>query len=479
MLHIGSLRTALFNYLYARKHGGSFILRIEDTDRERFVEGGIENIIKTLEWAGFTTDEGPCMNKDGELREKGGHGPYVQSARLDIYKEHMRILLGKDAGYYCFCTKERLEELRKVQELNKQATGYDGHCRELSKEDVSSRIEKGEAYVIRLRVPKDGATVFTDAIRGEISFENNAIDDQVLQKADGFPTYHFAVVVDDHLMDITHISRGEEWLSSTPKHVLLYEMFGWEVPVFAHQPLLVNEKKQKLSKRHGDVSVQDFVDKGYVKEALINFVAFLGWNPGDEREIFSLKELVEEFDFEKMSKSAAVFNREKLDWYNKQYLMSLPLAEVTSRAKPFLVNAGIDVSEVTDSWLESAVDLERSRINTLGELPAAIGFLFASELAYEPELLIWKKSNAEEAKMKLGELADFLAQIDDAQWKAGSLQDLVMQWIAAKAYGNGDVLWPCRVALSGRQKSPGPFDIAAVLGKDVTLRRMKFAADQL
>lgn len=476
-LHIGSLRTALFNYLHAKKNGGRFLLRIEDTDRERFVEGGIENIIRTLNWAGISPDEGPYVSESGELKERGEHGPYIQSNRLEIYATYRDVLLQKGHAYHCFCTKERLDTLRKMQELNKQATGYDGLCRGLSAEEVERRVAACEPSVIRMKVPEEGSTTFTDLIRGEITFEHRVIDDQVLFKADGFPTYHFAVVVDDHLMEVTHISRGEEWLSSTPKHVLLYDMFGWDVPVFAHQPLLVNEQKQKLSKRHGDVGVQDFVDNGYLVEALINFVAFLGWNPGDEREIFSLKELVEEFDLAKMSKSAAVFNREKLAWYNKQYLMSLSIAEITSRAKPFFQNAGLLHKEVTDSWLESAIELERSRVTTLAELPGALGFLFADDLVYETQMLVWKKSDAVDAKEKLEELIGFWEQMPD--WDGGKLQDLTMEWIKGRGYGNGEVLWPTRVALSGQKNSPGPFEIAGVLGKEKTLARLKDAVERL
>lgn len=473
MFHIGSLRTALYNYLYAKKHGGKFILRIEDTDRERFVEGATENIVETLEWAGLTPDEGPYIAEDGTVQEKGEVGPYVQSNRLDIYTKHMDEFLEKGHAYHCFCTKERLDELRKVQQLNKQATGYDGHCRNLSKEEVDEKLAANTPHVTRLRVP-EGSTTFNDAVLGEITVQNHTIDDQVLMKTDGFPTYHFAVVVDDHLMGITHISRGVEWLPSTPKHVMMYDMFGWEKPIYAHQQLLVNEQKKKLSKRHGDVSVKDFVAKGYLKEALLNFVAFLGWNPGDEREMFTLEELVEVFDFAQMSKSPAFFNREKLDWYNKQYLMNLPVEVIAERALPYFKEAGMDVSI---EELSRILGLERGRVTTLAELPAALKFVFELP-AYDAALVVWKKSTAEDAKTKLHEVADLL-EYRAGEWTLEAIESDLRGWIAEKEYGAGDVLWPTRTALSGQKHSPSPFEIASVLGKEETLRRLRFAADNL
>ena len=288
-LHVGGLRTALFAYLFAKKNNGDFLLRIEDTDRERFVEGGVENILNSLHWAGIKTDEGVLLEKT-QIIESGNSGPYIQSKRLDIYKKYAEQLIKQGDAYYCFCSKDRLDELRKIQQLNKQATGYDGHCRNLSSEDIKKKLDAGESYVIRMKMPKDGFTEVDDMVRGKVKFSNSLVDDQVIVKADGFPTYHFAVVVDDNLMGVTHVIRGEEWLPSTPKHINLYEMLGFDLPKYAHLSLLINEKKQKLSKRHGDVSVEDFREAGYLSEALVNFIAFLGWNPGDDREIFSLKD---------------------------------------------------------------------------------------------------------------------------------------------------------------------------------------------
>ena len=481
-LHVGGLRTALFSYVYARKHGGQFLLRIEDTDRERFVEGGVENIIASLHWAGLTIDEGVDIGKDGHVMHKGDYGPYIQSERLDIYKEHIQILLAKGDAYYCFCSKERLDALRKDQEARKMPTGYDGHCRNLSQEE----IDLGKPHVIRMKMPKEGKTCVTDIIRGEVCFDNSLIDDQVLIKTDGFPTYHFALIVDDHLMKITHVIRGEEWISSTPKHIELYRMFGWEPPAFAHLPLLVNEKKQKLSKRHGDVSVRDFTDAGYMPEALVNFVAFLGWNPGDERELFTLKELEKAFSLEQASKAAAVFNREKLDWYNKQYMMLIDLEELAARALPFFVDQGVVSLKELEAdaatmkrQVAKAVALEQGRAATLRELVDASGYLFADALIYDAVLLVWKKSTAENTKNILTQLEAFLSDIQEGEWVQESLENQVKPWIEKQGYGTGDVLWPMRVALSGQKNSPGPHEIAEVLGREKTIQRLEQAIGKL
>ncbi len=478
-LHVGGLRTALFSYLFARKNSGNFLLRIEDTDRERFVEGGIENMISSLQWAGVTIDEGVTM-QDGKVLQIGEKGPYIQSERLDIYQKYIAELLEKGAAYYCFCTKERLDEVRKIQELNKQATGYDGHCRTLSQKEVSDKLVENSTHVVRLKMPREGETVFDDMIRGTVRFENKLVDDQVLIKSDGFPTYHFAVVVDDHLMEITHVIRGEEWISSTPKHIILYQYFGWQAPQFAHLSLLVNEQKQKLSKRHGDVSVEDFKEKGYLPEALVNFVSFLGWNPGDEREVFSLAELEQEFAIEKTSKAAAVFNREKLNWYNKQYMAKMSDAELAQCALPFFVNEGlVSTDQNVDQKLQQTVSLEKERATTLKELVSALGFVFADVLDYEPGLLVWKKSTAEDAAKKLELVATFLKTIPEEQWTAETLEQETMRWVHQREFGVGDVLWPTRVALSGQKNSPGPFEIAAVLGKEKTLSRLQVAVGRL
>lgn len=480
-LHVGGLRTALFSYLFAKHHGGTFMLRIEDTDQERFVEGAIESLIQSLHWAGITLDEGVDSDEGGKVIQKGEHGPYIQSERLSIYKTHAEKLLQDGNAYYCFCTKERLDELRKRQELNKQVTGYDGFCRNISLEEAQSRIEKGEMHVVRMKMPREGVTLCEDMIRGTVEFQNALVDDQVIVKSDGFPTYHLAAVVDDHDMEITHVIRGEEWLSSTPKHITLYRLFGWEPPQFAHLPLLVNVERQKLSKRHGDVAVEDFRAKGYLPEAMINFVAFLGWNPGDEREIFSLEELVQEFSLERASKSSAVFNEEKLVWYNKEYLKKMDIAELTEKALPFFLNSGVIASkeDIDLEALKKILLIERERVGTLQEIPGAVGYLFAQELQYEPELLIWKKDTREGSKEKLGMLLEKLGTISGSDWNKESLEKIILAWIEEKKLGVGDVLWPMRVALSGQKNSPGPFDIAGVLGKEKTLSRIETSATSL
>lgn len=480
LLHVGGLRTALFSYLFAKHAKGTFLLRVEDTDQERFVEGGVENILTSLKWAGIEPDEGLLLAPDGKTAEKGKNGPYTQSKRLPIYTKYIEELIAKGHAYYCFCRKERLDELRKTQEQNKQATGYDGHCRTLNVDESKARAQKGEAHVARMKMPEEGSTMFHDLIRGEVRFDNKLIDDQIILKSDGFPTYHFAVVVDDHLMGITHVIRGEEWIPSTPKHIALYEMFGWDVPAFAHLPLLVNEKKQKLSKRHGDVSVEDYKEKGYLPEALVNFIAFLGWNPGDDREIFSLEELMKEFSLKNASKSAAVFNVEKLNWYNKEYMMRMNTSELVERATPFFINAGLVNKQLTmnneqKKWLMKVVELEKSRANTLSELVHAVEFIFADKLVYDATLLAWKKSTLDDAREKIRPLIEQLKNISETEWDKKTLEIKVGEWIKENNFDVGGVLWPMRVALSGQKNSPGPFEIAQVLGKEKTLARLQHA----
>lgn len=472
-LHVGGLRTALYAYLVARSQGGTFALRIEDTDQGRFVEGAIQDFLNSLQWAGITVGEGVVM-QNGAVTQTGDKGPYVQSERLAIYHEHAEKLIAAGHAYYCFCTKERLEELRKFQELNKLAPGYDGHCRDVDAVESAKRVAFGEMHVVRMKMPKEGVSVFEDAIRGRVEFKNALIDDQVLVKADGFPTYHLAVVVDDHFMECTHVIRGEEWLSSTPKHLVLYQMFGWEAPTFAHLPLLVNIEKKKLSKRHGDVSVRDYREKGYLPEALVNFIAFLGWNPGTAQELFTLAELEKEFSLAKVAKSPAVFNVEKLNWFNRQYLASLPLARIVEEAKPFFA-ARSEFASVSSEQLAAAIDLERGRVETLAQLPDAIQFVLKPG-EYEAEMLVWKKGTPEEAKQIFAELAALLPTIE---WSKENLDTKLQAWIADKGYGVGNVMWPLRVALSGQKNSPGPTELATVLGQAETLQRLSAATAKL
>ena len=473
-LHVGGLRTALYSYLFAKKNKGKFLLRIEDTDRERYVADGVANILKSLYWAEIVPDEGVVLDKE-KITQKGKNGPYVQSERLDIYKEHAEKLLADSHAYYCFCTPERLTQLREQQTAKKLPTGYDGHCLSLDVAESKKRAESGERCVVRLKMPKSGETIFTDMIRGEVRFKNELVDDQVLMKSDGYPTYHFAVVIDDHFMEITHIIRGEEWISSVPKHLQIYKYFGWEVPEMAHLPLLLNPDKSKLSKRQGDVAVEDYRKKGYLPEALINFVAFLGWNPGTEKELYTLDDLIKDFDFSKVGKTGAVFNVDKLNWFNKQYLKNLSSKELVKIATPWLVEAGIDTgSKIT----EGAVGLERERIEVLSQLPEAIKFVF--ELPnYTADLLVWKKSSTEEVRNILPKLAEFMNTISVHDWNKEKLEEKIGEWVGQNGYSTGSVLWPMRAALSGQEKSPGPFEIAEVLGKAETLSRLQSAIGKL
>ena len=450
-------------------------MRIEDTDRERYVEDAVDNILKSLYWVGLVPDEGVVEDENGKIGEVGKNGPYTQSERLPIYKEHAQKLLEAGQAYYCFCTSERLTQLREQQTAKKMPTGYDGHCLSLDASESKKRAESGEKCVVRLKMPKSGETIFTDMIRGEVRFKNELVDDQVLMKSDGYSTYHFAVVVDDHLMEISHIIRGEEWISSVPKHLQIYKYFGWEVPQMAHLPLLLNPDKSKLSKRQGDVAVEDYRAKGYLPEALVNFVAFLGWNPGTEKEMFTLDELIEDFDFSKVGKTGAVFNVDKLNWYNKQYLKNLSNKDLVKAATPWLVEAGVDVD---GKIIEGAVGLERERITTLAELPEAIKFVF--ELPdYTADLLVWKKSTLEEVKNVLPKLAEFVDTISVQNWNKEKLEEKIKGWGSEAGYSTGAVLWPMRAALSGQENSPGPFEIAEVLGKETVLERINLAINKL
>lgn len=471
-LHVGGLRTALYNYLFAKRHGGTFILRVEDTDRNRFVEGALESLIQSLDNLGLRHDEGPYLKND-TIIERGSHGPYIQSKRLDIYRQYADELLANGKAYHCFCTAERLEALRAEQTANKQAPKYDKHCLSLPKDEAKRRIDAGEPHVIRLDIATDrGDIVFEDIVRGTVKINAKDIDDQVLMKSDGFPTYHLANVVDDHLMEISHVIRGEEWLPSTPKHVLLYEAFGWEAPEFAHLPLLLNPDKSKLSKRQGDVAVEDYLKKGYLKEALINFVALLGWNPGDgnTQEIFSLEELVSAFDLHHVHKAGAVFDLKKLDWMNAEYIKRLPIDELYAAARPFL---GTDKDE---AFLKRVLTVEQDRLAKLSDAGANNPFFFA-EPSYEAALLRWKDNSDDATKKALEKAHGILENLTDIEWEKRDVLERIL--LEAAGEKRGDFLWPLRVALTGAQKSPSPSDCAWVLGRDMSLIRIRQAIERL
>ncbi|MEY4745365.1 MAG: gltX glutamyl-tRNA synthetase/nondiscriminating glutamyl-tRNA synthetase [Candidatus Parcubacteria bacterium] len=486
-LHIGGLRTALYNELFALHHGGQFILRIEDTDRARYVEGSIESLLRTLKRCGIAPVEGPYLDADGRVAERGDCGPYVQSKRLGIYREHVEKLLAGGHAYRCFCSAERLEEMKRGQAAAKLPVMYDRRCRALPVAEAGVEAGRGTPHVIRMKMPPEGATKFTDLIRGPVEFENALIDDQVLMKSDGFPTYHLANVVDDHLMGITHVIRAEEWLPSTPKHVLLYAAFGWEPPAFAHLPLLLNADRSKLSKRQGDVAAEDYLDKGYLPEALVNFVALMGWNPSADREVYAKEELAKEFAIEKINKAGAVFNREKLDWFNKEYLRAMPPEKLAELAVPFYAKSDIlrqegdgfaachGVSRFDRSLLVKAVSLEQRRVTTLADLPEATRFIFDDKLKFDAAILPGKKSTPDAARARLAGLRGFMAGLDAEFTDPKALEARVIAFVAERGWTNAESLWPMRVALTGREASPGPFEVAWALGKERSLERIDHA----
>ncbi|MCC7522885.1 glutamate--tRNA ligase [Candidatus Uhrbacteria bacterium] len=455
-LHIGGLRSALYNWLFARRHGGVFALRIEDTDRSRFVEGAIENLQRSLEACGLKPDE----------------GPFIQSERREKHLQYAYDLIEKDKAYYCFCTKERLDEVAKQQQALKHPIMYDRHCRNLSKTDAENRAAVGDEHVIRLKVPTEGSIKMRDMIRGDVEIPWAQVDDQVIIKSDGYPTYHLAATCDDHDMAISHVIRGEEWLSSLPKHLFIFESFGWQAPQYAHLPLLLNPDRSKLSKRQGDVAVEDYLAKGYLPEALVNFVALLGWNPTSDREIFTKEELAELFDITKVNKAGAVFNTEKLNWLNAHYLKSLDESVYLLKAREL---GFLDEDVVR---MRAAI-IARERITVLSELPALIEEA-TTVSDYSADMLVWKKSDASTAKTRLKSVRDYIAEKDE-DWfgKPLAMEEETRTWIAGQGFSNGDTLWPLRVALSGREKSPSPFELMFVAGKDESLSRIDAALEKM
>lgn len=467
-MHIGTLRTALFNYFVAKQTGGEFIIRIEDTDQERLVEGSVENLLKVFQELGIYNDEGPFVDENGVIDERGDCGPYVQSQRLDLYQKYIDQLLSQGDAYHCFCSKERLEQVREARRTTKQTPKYDRTCCKLSASEVQELLDAGEQFVVRMKIP-EGDVVFDDQIRGTIKFSSAEIDDQVILKSDGFPTYHLAVVVDDHLMRITHIIRGEEWLSSAPKHVLLHKMLGFDVPIFAHLPLLLNPDKTKLSKRQGDVAVEDYLRQGYLPQALVNFVATLGFNPSAEEEIFSFNDLVEKFDLKKVNKSGAVLNIEKLRWMNNQYLRKLSPADLKKFAERF-VQADLESETVL-----RALIIERERADRLDELQEKIT-PYITTPSYDPVMLVWKKADAEDAKKQLERMKDFVENMDDVDFEiALNIEQKIKEFIANNQLETGNVLWPLRIALSGLERSASPFEFLWALGKNESVQRIDHA----
>lgn len=461
-LHIGNLRTALFGYLIAKSQAGKFILRIEDTDEKREVEGAVKSLLEILTWVGIEFDEGPEIG--------GEFAPYIQSQRSDIYQKYSNELLEQGKAYRCFCSAGRLEKMRNDQTEAKLPPRYDRACRDLSLEESLKRVEAGEKFVIRQKMPLSGEVKVFDELRGEIIFQAHDLDDQVLIKSNGVPTYQFASVIDDHLMKISHVTRGDEWLASFPKNILLYEAFNWLAPKFIHLPLLLNKGGGKLSKRQGDVFVEDYRAKGYIKEAIINFCALLGWHPQGNQEILSLEELKNNFSISGLGSSPAVFDLEKLDFFNAYYLRQKSEKELIDLAQPYLIEAGLPTK---GEKLERAFLIARDRLKKLSDSPEALSFFFKKPEA-EENLIIWKDNTLETAKNNLTEVLDFLAKIEENSWTKENLEEEVLGWIKREKDGrNGDYLWPLRTTLSGLKNSPNPFEIAWVIGKEESFKRIK------
>ena len=465
-MHVGNLRTALYAYLIAKHEDGDFLLRIEDTDQERFVEGALEIIYNTLRKTGLIHDEGPDKDK--------GYGPYVQSERSEegLYLKYGKELVDKGAAYYCFCSQERLESLRTSGD-GSNVVMYDKHClKQADKKD--EKLAMGEPWVIRLHIPEEGTTSFVDEIYGEITVSNSELDDMVLIKSDGFPTYNFANVVDDHLMEISHVVRGNEYLSSAPKYNRLYEAFGWEVPIYVHCPLITDENHKKLSKRSGHSSYEDLLEKGYITEAIVNFVALLGWSPTNNQEIFSLEELVEAFDYRHMSKAPAVFDEVKLKWMNSEYFKKMDKERFFQMAKPYIAQV-----ITKDIDFEKVAGLVQSRIDVLGDIKEQIDF-FEELPEYEIEMYVHKKmkTTPETSLEVLKELLPLFEAQED--YSNDALYTTLMDYIATKECKNGFVMWPLRTAVSGKQSTPGgATEIMEILGKAESLNRIKGGIEKL
>jgi glutamyl-tRNA synthetase len=452
-LHIGGLRTALFNYLFARHHNGTFILRIEDTDKTRQVEGAVENLISTLKTMGLDYDEGPDVG--------GRFGPYTQSERLGIYRDYAEQLINRGDAYYCFCTPERLEEVRKIQRAAGKQTQYDRFCRNLPQSEVAQKLGDNILHVIRLKVPPGKEMKFDDLIRGTVKIESDSVDDQVIIKSDGYPTYHLANVVDDHLMEISHIIRGEEWLTSVPKHILIYRALNWEVPKFAHVPLILNRDKTKLSKRQGDAATEDLLKKGYLPEALLNFIALLGWHPGEgeEREIFSKEELIKLFSLERVNPAGAVFNREKLDWMNAEYIKNYDIERLTELSRPFLPE---------NNRNKKIIEVLRTYINRLDELPTkAQVFYRRKELTNSQKEFL----ESEESHRVVESLKNKLVLVNE--FTPDNFKPLLSEVSRETGIKGKALFHPVRLLLTGEEHGPDLGSIAYVLGKDEVISRLK------
>lgn len=466
-MHVGNLRTALYEYLVAKSQGGKFVLRIEDTDRERLVEGAQDVIYKTLEQVGLQHDEGPDVG--------GAYGPYIQSQRKDLYKPYAQQLVKEGKAYYCFCTKERLESLHNEEGIG----GYDRHCRDLPQEEVQRLLDAGTPYVIRQKVPLTGSTTFEDAVFGSITIENKEIEDQVLLKADGYPTYNFANVIDDHLMHITHVVRGSEYLTSTPKYNLLYEAFGWEIPTYVHLPLIMGKNEDgsvsKLSKRHGSTSFEGLVAEGYLPQVITNYIALLGWAPKDNQEIFSLAELEQAFSIDGISKSPAVFDYDKLNWFNAEYIKAMGEEEFTAHAMPYYKEV---FGEQEKPW-EVLYSILPARITKFQEIPGLLHF-FQALPDYPVDFFVNKKSktNLENAPQMLEAALPVLEALP--QWDVNTIHDAMIALAGELGVKNGTLLWPVRIAVAGTLVTPGgAMEILTLLGREEALRRLRLGLEKL
>jgi glutamyl-tRNA synthetase len=465
-MHIGNLRTAIYEYLVAKSQNGKFILRIEDTDQERYVEGAIEVIYNTMHSVGLHYDEGPDVG--------GDYGPYTQSERKGIYKEYAHKLVEHGGAYFCFCSKDRLDNLRKECEARKEAFRYDGHCQQLSQEELNQKLNNNEPYVVRQKVPQGGTTSFTDLVYGTITVENSQLDEGVLLKADGMPTYNFANVIDDHLMQITHVVRGSEYLSSTPKYNLVYQAFGWEIPDYIHLPPIMKTAEKKLSKREGDASFEDFVNKGFLKEAIVNYIVLLGWNPGTNEEFFTLDELKQVFNLQGLSKSPAIFDPNKLRWMNGEYIRRMQLKDFHALALPYyeeLDGTTVDLLKLSK--------LLQQRTEVLGEIPEKIDFL-ADFPEYDVAMYVNKKmkTNLPDSLENLKKVREVLAEVDT--WEFETMHDSLFALVNTMGVKNGQILWPLRCAVSGKDVTPGGgVELAELMGKEESLRRIDIGIAKL
>ena len=460
-MHIGNLRTALYEYLIAKANNGKFILRIEDTDRARLVDGSIDIIYKTLKMAGIKYDEGPDIG--------GEYGPYIQSQRKNDYLDYAKQLVEKGEAYYCFCDKDRLDRLKDGDSISK----YDRHCVSLSKEEIEEKLKNNTPFVIRQKI-KDGTTTFIDEVYGEITVENEEMEDQILIKSDGLPTYNFANVIDDHLMNITHVVRGSEYLSSTPKYNLLYDAFGWDIPTYIHLPPVMKNQTEKLSKRNGDASFQDLIDKGYLPEAIVNYIALLGWSPSTNQEIFTLDELIQNFDIKGLSKSPAIFDIVKLTWLNGEYIKKMDFDKFFEMAEPVLKSV---ITKPCD--LKKVAHHIKTRIGTINEIVDMVDFIEKLP-EYSTELYVHKKMKTDEA-ISLEVLKNILPIFESLEnWDNDTIYNSMIDLVSKMEVKNGIVLWPVRTALSGKPSSPcGASEMAEIFGKEETLNRIKKGIEKL